>query len=436
MKRIYANQVEPRLDGKRVFLKGWVEEIRDLKKVKFIVLRDDSGSVQLIASEKTKPKVFKEIPKISTESVVTVEGVVKKSKIAKRKVEVIIKDLTVLSKAQTLPITVTEKGISIDLSKRLDYRSIDLRKARNHAIFNIQSSLVYGMVDYLEKKGFKQVFTPCLMGAASESGSEVFKIDFYDEKAFLRQDPQLHRQLTIAGGMEKIYDIGPSWRAEQSHTTKHICEHRSCAIEMAFLKDETDTMRIEEELVVAAIKEVVKSRKDDLGVLGIKLKVPKTPFPELRFPKIYDVLQKMGKKVKLGDDLDAEADHLLWEYVKKKYKTDFYFFNRFPFALKPFYVMAVDEDRTYARSVDLNCKGFELSSGGQREHRYDVIMRNIKEKKLNPKPLEWFTKFFKYGVPPHGGFALGIERLTMALLSIQNIREVTLFPRAPDRLLP
>lgn len=436
MKRSYANEIRPELSGKRVLLKGWVEEIRDLKKVKFIILRDNSGTAQLIASENTKPGAFKEVSNLPIESVIAVDGVVKKSEIAKRKVEVVINDLKILSKAHTLPITVTEKGISIDLSKRLDYRSIDLRKPRNHAIFNIQSSLVYGMVEYLERNGFKQVFTPCLMGAASESGADVFKINFYDKEAFLRQDPQLHRQLTIAGGIERIYDIGPSWRAEKSHTTKHICEHRSCAVEMAFLNDETDTMRLEENLVVATIKEVIKSRKDDLGVLGVKLNVPETPFLELRFPKIYDILQRMGKKVEFGDDLDAEANDLLWEHVKKKYKTEFYFFNRFPFKLKPFYVMAVDEDRAYARSVDLNCKGIELSSGGQREHRYDVLMRNIKEKNMNPKLLEWFTKFFKYGVPPHGGFALGIERFTMALLNLENIRETTLFPRAPDRLFP
>jgi len=196
-----------------------------------------------------------------------------------------------------------------------------------------------------------------------------------------------------------------------------------------------DTIRLQEQLIVSALKKVNQERKNELELLEVKLKVPKTPFPELRFPKIYDLLEKQGKDVR-GDDLDAEAEKIIWDHVKKKYKSDFYYFNRFPFKIKPFYVMKVDDDPEYARSVDLNWKGLEMSSGGQREHRYDILMKNIKEKKINAKSLEWFTKFFKYGVPPHGGFAIGIERLTQSLLELPNIREAILFPRDPERVEP
>ena len=434
-----TNDLSAKEDGKTVTLNGWAQDIRALGKITFLILRDVSGIVQCVAVKgKTDETLFKDIEHITQESVVSVTGIVKKSNEAKSGFEVFINNLTVLSNAASLPIQVIEKDktITTDLSKRLDYRCIDLRKPENFAIFKIQSHLVRGMQQELNTQGFLQVFTPCLMGIASESGAEAFEVKYYNTKAYLRQDPQLHRQLGIIGGVEKLYDIGPSWRAEKSHTTRHICEHRAIAPERAFLNDETDTSKLEEGVIVSALHNVNKHCKEELKTLGVTLNVPETPFPELRFPKIYDILEKMGKTIPHGEDLDSEADQLLWEHVQKKYKTDFYFFNRFPFAAKPFYVMKADDDPEYARSVDLNCKGIELSSGGQREHRYDQLMNNIKEKKMDPKPLEWFTQFVNWGAPTHGGFAIGVERLTQAVLGINNIKETCLFPRDPERSLP
>jgi len=434
MERTYVKDVKEALDGKKIMVCGWVQEIRDQSKLKFILLRDITGIIQLISFE--KDKVFDEIVKIPKESVVEFTGKVKKSKQAPNGVEIHIEKYEVLNESEPkLPIPVIEKGnMATNLSKRLDYRSIDLRKQRNLAIFKIQSALVEGMQNCLNNKEFVQVFTPCIMGVPSESGSEVFEIKYFKDKAFLRQDPQLHRQLTILGGIEKLYDIGPSWRAEKSNTIKHLCEHRTCAVELAFIKDERDTMRLEEQVVIAAIKNVIKKCEKELKLLGVELKVPKTPFPELKFPEIYKILKEKGKDI-YGEDLDTEAEKILWEHVKKKYKSDFYFFNGFPHSIKPFYVMEGD-DCEWAKSVDLNFKGMELSSGGQREHRYDKLIKNVGDRKTPQKEVEWFTKFFKYGVPPHGGFALGIERLTMVLLELQNVREATLFPRDPDRTTP
>jgi len=439
MNRTSIKDLSEKLDGKKVLLNGWTHEIRALGKIAFLVLRDETGTVQAVGLKSSLPEeLFKSISTISNESVVEIEGEVKKNKEAKKGYEVHINNIKILSAAEPLPITVTEKDKSIktDLSTRLDNRIIDLRKPANRAIFNIQSAMVEGMLDYLTKNSYTQVFTPCIMGAASESGAEVFKIKYYKTEAFLRQDPQLHRQLTIAAGIEKLYDIGPSWRAEASHTTRHLCEHRTCAVELAFIKDEMDTMRVEENLVISALNKVKKKCQQDLELLGVKMKVPEAPFPELRFPKIYDILGSAGKEVFEGDDLDNESMKLLWEHVRKKHHAEFYFFNRFPFAHKPFYVMRVDEEPKWARSVDLNFKGLELSSGGQREHRYDILMNQAKEKNMKLKEVEWFTRFFKYGVPPHGGFALGIERLTQSLLSLPNIKEAVLFPRDPERLVP
>ncbi len=431
MKGSYVSELKR---GQNVLLKGWVHEIRELAKLKFILLRDSSGIVQCVIKDK---KNF--IPELTLESVVEINGKVKsakvKSEIARKDIEVEVSNISLISKAEKLPIHVNEKTTSTDLSKRLDNRSLDLRKPKINAIFRIQSALVGGMKDYLDKKGFVQVFTPCLIGIASESGSEVFEVKYFNKKAFLRQDPQLHRQLTILGGMEKLYDIGPSWRAEKSHTAKHICEHRTCAVELAFIKDEKNIMKIEEEIVVSAVKNVINKCKNELGLLGVKIKVPKTPFPELKFPEVYDILRKKGKNID-GEDLDSEAEKILWEYVQKKYPgAEFYFINKFPFKIKPFYVYC-ERGEKYARSTDLYYKGVEMSSGGQREHRYEKLIENVKKKGISLKSVEWFVKFFKYGAPPHGGFAIGIERLTQVLLDLQNIREAVLFPRDTERITP
>jgi len=435
MERVSISKIQGK---KEVLLEGWIHDLRELAKAKFLLLRDMSGIVQCVL--KPESKGFQE--KLSVESVIRVQGRIKTAKLTSNELtihdsEIEVISLEVLNKAEPLPLQVFEKdkNIQTDLSTRLDYRSLDLRKPRNSAIFKIQADLVEGMQKHLNSQEFMQVFTPALMGAASESGADVFEVKYFNTKAYLRQDPQLHRQLTILGGIEKLYDIGPSWRAEKSHTTKHITEHRTCAVELAFIKDETDTMRVEEQVIVNALKNVKEKCARELELLNIKLKIPETPFPELRFPDVYDILDKQGKDI-YGEDLDSEAEKLLWEHVQKKFKSEFYFFNRFPSKIKPFYVMYVDEQPQFARSVDLNFKGLELSSGGQREHRYDKIIQHVKEKKMNLKSVEWFTKHFRYGAPPHGGFAIGIERLTQNLLNLNNVREAVLFARDPDRLTP
>ena len=418
-------------------LQGWVHEIRNLGGIKFIKLYTPSGEIQItLPKKKVPPEVFKKVDEITRQSVISVEGVLKKNKEAPGGKEVIPSKIEVISLAATpLPLEPTEKTPALPKT-RFDWRCLDLRNEKRLAIFKVQAKLVEGMEEYLRKEGFIRVFTPCIIGSVSEGGAEVFKVKYFDKNAFLRQDPQLHRELLIIAGMGKIYDLGTNWRAELSHTTRHLCEHRGIAPEMSFIKDERDTMRVEERMVVHALKKIKKECKRELEILNVEIKIPKFPFPELTFPEIYDILEEMGKKIPYGEDYDREAEELLWKYVKEKYKTDFFFVNRFPFAVKPFYVMRVDEDPTWARSVDLVYKGMELSSGGQREHRYEKLIEQIKEKGLNLKNLEWFVKFFKYGAPPMGGFCLGIERFTQQLLNLPNIREAVLFPRDPERVLP
>jgi nondiscriminating aspartyl-tRNA synthetase len=432
--RTYTREVSP---GRAVLLKGWVAQLRDLGGLKFFILRDREGIVQVTLKRgESPPALLAAAGRLNREDCVSVQGRARKSGQAPGGLEIVPERIEVISSSEpSLPIDIDGK-IETGIDKRHDWRSLDLRSPRNLAIFKIQSKLVEGMQEWLIKNGYLQVFTPCLMGAASEGGADVFPVMYYDKEVFLRQDPQLHRQLLIAAGFDRIYDIGPSWRAEPSHTTRHLCEHRGVAVEAAFIRDEADTMRMEEGVVISALKRVAKDCMPELKILGKKVSIPDTPFPELRFPGIYDILERLGKKLELGDDIDREGEMLLFKHIKKKHNHEFFFINRFPFKKKPFYVMRFDDDPRWARSVDLVYRGVELSSGGQREHRYEKIMQQVKEKGMSPKGVEWFTKFFRYGVPMHGGFCLGIERLTQQLLDIRNIRDAVLFPRTPERFLP
>jgi len=433
-KRILAKEAFKRKGN--VEVAGWVQLNRDLSKIRFILLRDISGVIQITGVKgKTPDKVFKDMEKITRESVIHVKGSLKDSKQAPGGKEINPDSIEIISKAEELPIDISDYS-KTELPKRLDWRSLSLRTKKSLAVFKVQSKLIEGMQEWLNKNGYYQVFTPCLMGVASESGSEVFEVKYFKQKAFLRQDPQLHRQLAILGGLEKIYDIGPSWRAEKSHTVRHLCEHRTCAVELAFINNEKDVMNVEEQVIMSAFKKVNQDCKDELKELEIELKIPKHNFPEITFPEVYGILEKMGKKLKKGEDMDLESEKLLWKYVQKKYPgNDFYFLNKFPHKIKPFYVRGED-DSEYARSTDLYYRGIEMSSGGQREDRYEKLMKNVKDRNMSLKSIEWFTNFFKYGVPSHGGFAIGIERLTMVLLGLQNVREATLFTRDTERLTP
>jgi nondiscriminating aspartyl-tRNA synthetase len=433
----YSKEINPEMDNHEVIVMGWVRELRDLGKLKFIKLADGEGFIQITAKENVPIGLIKKIESLGREDVIAVKGTVKANEEAPNELEIIPIEIKLLNVSEKpLPLEIETKKTPALLDTRLDQRVLDLRKPENQAIFKIQSKLVEGMRDFLIKNGFIEVFSPCLLGGTSEGGADVFAVPYFDKEAFLRQDPQLHRELLLIAGFDKIFDLGPNWRAEPSHTTYHLCEHRGLAPEIAFIKDETDTMRLEEQVIVASLKFVQENCKNELKILNKKIEIPKTPFPELRFPEIYEILKGLNFKIKVGEDLNREAEDVLWKYVKEKYGNDFYFVNRFPFALKPFYVMRVDKETKYARSVDLIYKGLEMSSGGQREHRHENLIKNIKEKKLDLKSFKWFTDFFKYGSPPMGGFCLGIERFIMKLLDLSNVREAALFARSPERLLP
>lgn len=423
--------------GKSIVVYGWCHDVRLLGGINFLLLRDRDGVVQVTAAKnKVNKKVLNAMEGLHQEDIVSVKGAVAKTAKTKSGIEIIPEEIEVISKAETsLPLD-PRRQTKANLDTRLDWRSIDLRSPENLAIFSVQSKLMSSMDEYLLKDKFMKVFTPSLIGGISEGGSEVFSVVYFDRQVFLRQDPQLHRELLIAGGFDKIFEIGPSWRAEKSHTIRHMTEHRTIAAEIAFIESEQDVMRIEEQMVAYALEKIKKECTEEVELLNVEVKVPKTPFPELKFPKIYDILDDMDKHIPEGEDLNRDAEEALGKYVKEKFKAEFFFVNRFPSAIKPFYVMRVDEEPKWARSIDLMFKGMELSSGGQREHRYDKIISQANEKGMNLDSLKWFTEVFRYGVPSMGGFSLGIERFTMKLLNVENVRETTLFPRDTERILP
>lgn len=423
--------------GRQVRLEGWVHDVRALGGISFVLLRNSRGVVQVAVPKKAvPPELFALVSGLHQEDVISCVGEVKESKAARMGFEILPSSIDVVARAAA-PLPLDPRGVTpAALDTRLEWRSLELRRPETAAVFTIENALVQGFEEYLQGSGFIRAFTLSIIGGVSEGGSEVFKIDYYGREAFLRQDPQLHRQLTIAGGFDRVYDLGANWRAELSHTPRHLSEHRTIAPEMGFVADEKDVMRVEEEMMVHGIEKANKSCSGELSLLKRELPMPELPLPEIDFPEVYGILESKGKKLPRGEDLDEEAKDVLAAYAKEEHGSDFFFVNRFPSKPKPFYIMRYDDDPEFARSTDFFFGSLELSSGGQREHRHEKIMAQIKEKGMDAKALEWFTEPFRYGVPPHGGFSFGIERFAAKLLGIENVKEAVLFPRDPERLQP
>ncbi|MEM3791597.1 MAG: aspartate--tRNA(Asn) ligase [Candidatus Micrarchaeaceae archaeon] len=423
--------------GTKATICGFVVRKRDVGDIKFLLVKDKTGVAQVTLANAKKNKEMESIfGTLGQHDFICVKGEVPEKILAKVDIEIVPEEIKILGRSERpLPLDMSGRFQS-ELETRLNWRAISLRDPKASAIIKVESSLVEGFVKFLSENRFTFTFTPCLMGSPSESGAEVFPVVYFEKTAYLRQDPQLHRQLLILSGFDRIYEIGPSWRAELSHTTRHLCEHRNCAVEIAFIDDETEVMEWEERLIRSALEYTKKNSEEELELLGQDIELPSSRFPELRFPEVYDLLRELGHEIPYGEDLNQEAEVALGKYVKEKYRSDFFFVNRFPSKIKPFYVMRVDEEPEFARSIDLIYRGVEISSGGQREHRYEKIIEQAKEKKMNLQNLEWFTKFFKYGAPPHGGFSIGIERLTKQALGIPNILEAVAFPRTPERMVP
>lgn len=411
---------------KEAEIAGWADNIRELGKIRFLVLRDISGTIQITAvKDKVDKKVFDEIAKISRESIVYVKGQVKSSDRAPGGKEIIPEAIEIINTAEEIPIDISDDS-KTELTKRLDYRFLDFHRKKIQAIFRIQNTIANTFREHFYNKGFFEMQPPCIISAASEGGTELFPVQYFEKKAYLAQSPQLYKQM-MACSMEKTFTITPVWRAEKHNTPRHINEIRQMDIEAAYY-DQTAIMKQIEEVVRDIVKNVLEKNKEELKILDIK---------DLRIPKgVYiayeDAIKKVGGKV--GEDFTPEEERKLCDM----HKGDIVFTHSWPSSIKPFYIMPKDgkKDSKYSEGFDALYGGMEISSGGQRIHIPELLIERLKIKKLNPKHFESYVNSFRYGAPPHAGWSIGLERLTQVICRLDNIKEATMFPRDRDRLTP
>ena len=413
--------------GSTIVLAGWVEKSKHLGKLAFINLRDREGYAQIVANEKFLG--LKSLKDLTRESVVAVKGKVKTSKAKSGGKELELVEIDVLNRAEVpLPIEFLGGRVETDMSKRLDYRYLDLRNPKVFAIFKVRSVMLNAIHKFFRANDFLEMQTSKISEAGAEGGAELFELPYFKKKVALNQSQQLYKQLIMISGFEKAYEIGTSYRAEKSHTHRHLTEFWQLDVEMSFLDGIKDIMSVQERLMVSVLRAVKKEAKTELELLKVDITVPKLPFPKINHS---DACKLLG--LKQGTDIGTEAERKLGNIVKRKYKTDAFFLINFPENLTKFYAM---HDDGIGRYVDLIYKNNEISSGGQREHRYDILINQIRNKKLKPKDLEFYTTPFKYGAPPHGGFGMGIDRLLTFILDLPNVREGVLFPRDVERTGP
>ncbi len=422
-----------------VTLCGWVDTLRVSGKIAFLLLRDRTGIIQIFLDKTLTEKYQHELKK---ESVVLVEGLVNKRPDNQVKqdmktgaVEIAAKRVELVSVAETpLPIDVIAETTT-NIDKRLDYRFLDVRRDKVKDIFLIRSKIYSKTVEFFDKQGFVAIQSPRLTASGVESGAEEFKIPYFGKTASLAQSPQVYKQMFVVGGLEKVYDIGPIFRAEKSHTTRHLTEFIGIDMEMGFIKDEHDVMAVVEEYLKFLLSEVKRVCKEELEHLGVTINVPKT-IPKMTLTEARKILKDHGKTLPDNEDLDAEGERIIGEYVKKRHNCDFVFMLEYPWAKRPFYHMRPEDNKKITKSFDLLFNGIEIATGAQREHRLDVLEAQAKEKGIDFSKMTFYRDIFRYGCPPHGGIGMGLDRITQRLLNLDNIREAILLPRDPERLTP
>ncbi len=418
----------------KVIVAGWIESIKLMGSIVFINLRDRSGKIQVVALKKSlNEKEFKEIEKITPESVIVLEGKIQESKAKNAQYELVLERYEILSLSETpLPIDMKDETTT-GIDKRIDNRILDLRRTKVNPIFKIRSHLFKYTVEFFSKNGFINVQSPKLTACGVESGAELFALPYFNKTAYLAQSPQVYKQMFVAGGLEKVYEIGPIFRAEKSHTTRHLTEFTGIDIEMGFIKNEHDVMDVVEELFKYTLQKIKEECSEELKILNVSINVPKK-IPRLDIKEIRELLKEKGKEIPEDEDLDSEAEELLGEIVKEKYNEDFVFTLNYPYAKRPFYHMKSENDPKGTKSFDLIWKGVEIATGAQREHRYEILKKQAEEKGIEIN--EDYAKVFRYGCPPHGGVGLGLDRMTQRLLELNNVREAILLPRDPERITP
>jgi len=422
-------------DGKEVTVAGWAEEIRNLGGIAFVILRQREGTLQLAARKKDRPEVFAAIAGLVRESYIAATGTLKANAQARNGWEIFPSGIDVLSPAAApLPLGVVDK-VGADMDTRLDNRVLDLRKPERRAIFHVRDLVLRGIREYLHRHGFVEVTTPKLAGAGAEGGATLFRTDYFGTVAYLSQSPQLYKQMLMATGLDRVFEMSPAFRAEPSDTVRHVTEFLSFDAEVSPITHQEEFLKILEGCVAHAIAHAKEHGKEALAALAVDPKVPALPLPRVTYSEALEIVAAEGKRIRAGDDLDTEAEKVLGRAMAAK-GHELYFITEYPSAIKPFYVMVKEDDPESSYSFDLEFKGDEMASGGQREHRVDRLVARMQGMGLNPDAFEFYLKAFRFGMPPHGGWGLGIDRLVQKTLDLPNIREAILFPRDRNRLVP
>ncbi|MBU0898803.1 MAG: aspartate--tRNA(Asn) ligase [Nanoarchaeota archaeon] len=431
MIRTYSHEIKP---GK-VLAMGWVENIRIMGSLAFITLRDREGLMQVTLKKGDVPdEYFELVSNMNKEDCISVHGDAKKSSHSRLGIEIYPEKIEIVSKAET-PLPIDTGAVKHTLKdKRFDYRFLDMRDPKIQAIFRIRDVIFTKMREYFENNRFIEIHTPVIQAAGAEGGATLFGFNYYQHKAFLRQSPQLYKQIMMASGLDRVYEIGPAFRAEKFHTRRHVSEFISVDFEQAWIESEEDVMKTLEEMVHHVYKGVKKDCKTALDILEIDPEIPKLPFKRFTYDEVLEALAKSGTKIKWGSDLE-DADEKKFGEIAKKKGHEWYFIIKYPAEMKPFYIMA-EQDGKYSRGFDLDCKGMELASGGQREHRVNKLVERMKAAELNSKDFNFYIDAFKYGMPPHAGIGLGGDRLVQQIVGMENIKETILFPRTPEKVTP
>lgn len=426
----YTGNVTPQNDGQEVTLFGWVQEIRDLGGIRFIILQDREGTIQVtIPKKRISPEVLGKSDLLQKRFSILVKGLVKKTNQTPRGIEVIPQAIKILSTAtEQLPIDITGKTPA-NIEARLDARPLDLCQEKTLAAFKIQHIALEAIRSFLFRKGFLEVHTPRIIASATEGGAELFSVDYFGQKAYLAQSPQLYKEeLTLS--FEKVFEVGPFFRAEESHTRRHLSEFVSVDIEEAFANAQ-DVMRLLEEVIHYACNTVREKCAGELSALKYKFEVPEIPFKRLTYDQVLEDLKKQGVNIPWGEDIPTEA----FRELGKLYPF-FYFITDWPTQAKAFYIKPREDKPEVCEGFDLMWRYIELVSGGTRIFQKEQLIQRLQEAGLNPESFKFHLQAFDYGMPPHAGWAIGLERLTMILTGKKNIREVTLYPRDRVRLTP
>lgn len=442
--RVYIKDVAGKI-GTEVKLQGFADNIRNSKSMLFIVLKDITGKVQITLEKEKAPELAENLEAVTNDSVLTVIGQVAENEYVKLGgIEIIPKEISVESVAEALPIArkeipASKKKKAVERSsidQRIDYRWIDLRTEENQLMFQVQTTLVNAMRQYLLKENFIEIHTPKLIGAASESGADVFQVEYFDRKAYLAQSPQFYKQMAMASGFERIFEVGPVFRAEKSFTSKHTTEFTGFDLEFSYIDSFRDVMRMEENLLRAGLEAVQERHGEQIKELfGMEVIVPDTPFPVVTLKELYRGLeQEFGYTVEESEkgDLTTDAERLSFEWVKKHYGHEFLFVTDYSAQKRAFYHMR--DENGVPQGYDLVWRGVEITTGAQREHRWEVLKKQAEEKGL-AEDVKFYLEFFRYGCPPHGGFGIGVDRLTMLLMGL-TIKDAMFLFRGPNRLTP